>query len=123
MRVTLKVIGGPHKGQVYTFAGHDTFLVGRSKRAHFRLPAKDRYFSRLHFLVEVNPPHCRLTDLGSRNGTFVNGQKATKADLKAGDRIKAGRTILRVSMKRSEPVAIPACELIPPSPPKTKAPA
>src|SRR5579864_5367758 len=51
MRVTLKVIGGPHKGQVYTFAGHDTFLVGRSKRAHFRLPTKDRYFSRVHFLV------------------------------------------------------------------------
>ncbi len=32
--------------------------VGRSKQAHFQLPAKDRYFSRIHFLVEVNPPHC-----------------------------------------------------------------
>src|SRR3954454_9298863 len=75
MRVTLPVIGGPHAGQVFSFAGHDTFLVGRSKRAHFRLPAKDRYFSRVHFLVEVNPPQCRLMDMGSRNGTYVNGRR------------------------------------------------
>ena len=60
MRITLTVTDGPHKGQSYSFSGHDTFLVGRSKRAHFRLPQKDRYFSRIHFLVEVNPPHCRI---------------------------------------------------------------
>jgi hypothetical protein len=38
MRVLIAVIAGPHQGEVFTFAGHDTFLVGRSKRAHFRLP-------------------------------------------------------------------------------------
>src|SRR5436309_2242844 len=102
MRVTLKVIGGPHKGQVYTFAGHDTFLVGRSKRAHFRLPAKDRYFSRVHFLVEVNPPQCRLMDMNSRNGTFVNGQRVEIADLKDTDQIRAGHTILRVHVEETE---------------------
>ena len=73
MRITLTVTEGPHKGQAFVFDGHDTFLVGRSKRAHFRLPSKDRYFSRIHFLVEVNPPHCRLMDMSSSNGTYVNG--------------------------------------------------
>ncbi len=63
MRITLTVSGGPFKGCVFSFDGHDTFLVGRSKRAHFALPTKDRYCSRYHFLVEVNPPHCRLLDL------------------------------------------------------------
>ena len=43
-----------------TFAERDNFVVGRSEIAHFRLSAKDQYFSRHHFLVEVNPPNCRL---------------------------------------------------------------
>jgi serine/threonine-protein kinase len=46
MRITLTVTAGPHQGREFTFAGHDLFLVGRSKRAHFKLPLKDRYFSR-----------------------------------------------------------------------------
>jgi eukaryotic-like serine/threonine-protein kinase len=110
MRVTLTVIGGPHTGQVFSFAGHDTFLVGRSKRAHFRLPSKDRFFSRVHFLVEVNPPQCRLMDMGSRNGTYVNGQRVEETvDLKDKDQIRAGRTVLRVSVEASdlEPVLEP----------------
>lgn len=55
-RVRLEVVAGPHQGETFTFNEHDTFLVGRSKKAHFRLPERDEYFSRLHFLVEVNPP-------------------------------------------------------------------
>jgi serine/threonine-protein kinase len=105
MHITLTVTAGPHEGRVFTFAGHETFLVGRSQRAHFRLRTKDKYFSRLHFLVEVNPPHCRLVDLGSRNGTHVNGQKVAAIDLRHGDRIKAGRTILQVAVVGDPPPA------------------
>jgi serine/threonine-protein kinase len=105
MRITLAVTAGPHEGRSFTFAGHDTFIVGRAERAHFRLSAKDRYFSRVHFMVEVNPPHCRLMDLNSRNGTYVNGVKVTAADLKNGDEIKAGKTILRVSVDDGPPAA------------------
>jgi hypothetical protein len=102
MHIKLTVIKGPNKGRVFTFDRRDRFIVGRSKLAHFRLPPRDRYFSRLHFLVEVNPPHCRLMDMGSRNGTFVNGQEVHEADLKDGDRIKAGHTILSVAVLGSE---------------------
>src|SRR5213593_3937228 len=108
MRVTLTVIGGPHTGQTFSFSGHDTFLVGRSKRAHFRLPAKDRYFSRVHFLVEVNPPQCRLMDMGSRNGTYVNGRRVEDTiDLKDQDQIRAGRTVLRVGVEVTAEVEQP----------------
>ncbi len=55
MNVTLTVIKGPHRGSSFTFRDHDTFIVGRSKDAHFRLPLKDKSFSRIHFMVEVNP--------------------------------------------------------------------
>jgi serine/threonine-protein kinase len=103
MQVMLTVTAGPHKGRVFTFAGHDTFLVGRSKRTHFQLPTKDRYFSRIHFMVEVNPPQCRLTDMGSRNGTYVNGARVSAADLNDGDQIRAGRSVLQVAVQREEP--------------------
>jgi len=94
MRITLTVISGPHQGKEFMFAQHDTFLVGRSRHAHFQLPRKDKYFSRVHFMVEVNPPQCRLVDLGSHNGTFVNGAKILTADLYDGDKIRAGHTVL-----------------------------
>ncbi len=96
MQITLEVTAGVHKGAKFTFAGHDTFLVGRSREAHFQLPAQDKHFSRIHFMVEVNPPHCRLTDMKSRNGTYVNDRKVEAADLNHGDKIRAGRSILRV---------------------------
>jgi serine/threonine-protein kinase len=120
LQIRLEVTEGPHRGQAFTFAGHDTFLVGRSSRAHFRTPAKDEYFSRIHFMVEVNPPQCRLTDMGSKNGTYVNGRKAGSADLKDGDLIKAGTTVLRVSLTVGEgapepPALAPAACLVTPT--------
>jgi eukaryotic-like serine/threonine-protein kinase len=103
MQVTLQVTSGPHSGQTFTLQGHDTFLVGRSRRAHLRLPAKDMYFSRVHFLVEMNPPFCRLMDMGSRNGTHVNGQKVDMVDLKDGDQIRAGHTVFQLSLVEGVP--------------------
>jgi len=119
MRITLTVTAGPHKGRVFTFVGHDTFLVGRSKQADFYLPLSDRYFSRVHFLIEANPPHCRVLDMGSLNGTFVNGEKVQSRDLQHGDRIQAGRTLLRVAVEETPTVEGSAAgtEAIPPEVP------
>ena len=96
MTLTLKVIDGPHKGKVFQFEHHDTFMVGRASDATFRLSQDDAYFSRNHFLIEFNPPSCRLLDLNSRNGTFVNGQQVTSIDLREGDLIRGGQTTIRV---------------------------
>src|ERR1022692_11453 len=103
MRIILTVVAGPHKGLEFSFDRHDTFLVGRSKHAHFQLLAKDKYFSRIHFMMEVNPPQCRLIDMGSHNGTYVNGAQVLTADLQDGDQIRAGHTILRVQVLRVSP--------------------
>jgi serine/threonine-protein kinase len=102
MQIHLTVTAGPHRGQSFAFAGHDVFLVGRSRRAHFRLPEGDDFFSRIHFLVEINPPHCHLLDMGSKNGTRLNGRPVSSADLRDGDLIQAGTTVLRVSVKAGE---------------------
>jgi len=95
VRVTLEVIAGPHAGAHFEFDRHDTFLVGRGTWSHLCL-RDDRHFSRHHFRVEIRPPDCYLIDLGSRNGTFVNGSRVNATFLRDGDVISGGKTEIRV---------------------------
>ncbi len=97
MRVTLRVISGPQIGRVFTFDQHETFMIGRSEDSHFCLP-QDRFFSRHHCILEIAPPQCFLRDLGSLNGTYVNGFRVETAHLKNADRIQGGETILEVEV-------------------------
>ena len=99
MKVSLTVTHGPHAGKSFTFEEHDNFIVGRASYAHFRLSKKDRYFSRVHFVIEINPPLCRLVDMGSRNGTYVNEKRVKTVDIHDGDLIKGGLTLIRVSIE------------------------
>ena len=98
MRVTLRVLAGPYNGQEFTFDQHDTFLIGRNNEAHLCLP-DDRFFSRNHCLLEIDPPRCFLRDLGSTNGTFINRGKrllpGQTQPLHDGDEIIVGKTFLR----------------------------
>lgn len=100
LRVILTVTDGPNAGKAFTFDQRDNFIVGRGKGVHFQPDKEDLYFSRFHFLIEINPPLCRLTDLNSRNGTRVNGQKFASCELKDSDLIRAGRTELSVRIER-----------------------
>jgi serine/threonine-protein kinase len=99
VKIKLVVIDGPHKGIDFTFDGRDSFLVGRTKDSHFRLSYDDPYFSRRHFVIDLNPPRCRLLDLKSRNGVYVNGRRVEVADLVEGDRVKAGHTVFLVEVR------------------------
>ncbi len=101
MQVNLKVLAGPYQGRIFTFNQHDSFLIGRANEANLCLP-DDRFFSRNHCLLEINPPHSFLRDLGSTNGTFVNGQRVKEAFLKNSDRIQCGATILVVEVSAAE---------------------
>jgi serine/threonine-protein kinase len=106
MRVTLNVVAGPQTGRTFSFDQHDTFMIGRSEDAQFCLP-HDRFFSRHHCLIEIAPPQAFLRDLGSTNGTFVNGLRVDTAYLKHGDRIQGGETVLEVGVAAdsAEPIA------------------
>jgi hypothetical protein len=114
-KVTLLVTAGPIRGQRYEYTAHDTFLFGRSPDCHAQLAATDASASRHHFLLEVNPPAARLRDLGSLNGTHVNGvrhggrgadetpeegaqREYPQVDLEDGDQIRVGATVFRVSV-------------------------
>jgi eukaryotic-like serine/threonine-protein kinase len=97
MQVNLRVLAGPYNGRVFTFNQPDTFLIGRTNESHLCL-TDDRFFSRHHCLLEISPPRCFLRDLGSTNGTFVNGQRVGEVFLNNGDRIQGGETILLVEV-------------------------
>ena len=99
----LTVTDGPHKGQTFPFADRDVVLLGRSKKAHLNL-SEDGLLSRVHFMVEANGASCRLSDMNSHNGTFVNGQRVTTTELSDGDQIKAGKSVLTFAVRR-EPAA------------------
>jgi len=53
---------------------------------------RDEYVSRDHAMIRTEPEGLVIEDLGSTNGTYVNDQRAERAVLKAGDRIRLGRT-------------------------------
>lgn len=99
MKLRLEVVDGPEQGRQFELDGPVSFLVGRSPHAHLRLdPAADRYVSRTHFLIELRPPRCVVSDLDSANGTYVNEERITQRELADGDEIRAGRTRIRVGL-------------------------
>jgi two-component system NtrC family response regulator len=52
--------------------------------------------SRCHAEIEVGPEGVALRDLGSKNGTFVNGSQVSEVRLAAGDEVRVGAAVLRL---------------------------
>jgi DNA-binding CsgD family transcriptional regulator len=68
--------------------------IGRADTNDIAIPRDDRA-SRLHALVECLPAGWSVRDLGSTNGTFVNGERIVgERALRAGDEIRVGETRL-----------------------------
>jgi pSer/pThr/pTyr-binding forkhead associated (FHA) protein len=69
--------------------------IGRSTGAEFMVDAA--LVSRLHCQLTATADALHVKDLGSTNGTFVNGQRIKAAQLRTGDRLSVGRMELLVS--------------------------
>jgi FHA domain-containing protein len=68
--------------------------IGRGSDCELALA--DAHASRAHARLEMRGGVLILTDLGSTNGTSVNGRRVREVVLGVGDRIEVGRTVLRV---------------------------
>lgn len=93
---TLEAIDPPESNLTFRLLPGTLKTMGRAPRADFVVDAA--LVSRIHCrftLSEAN--HLELEDLGSTNGTFVNGNKVTKTGLKDGDKIAVGRVEFRVN--------------------------
>jgi len=82
--------------------------------------AQDPLMSARHFAIRCERDHCRLRDLGSTNGTFVNGSNITEATLHDGDRIVAGQSTFIVRLYRER---TPVGSALPPASIASAAPA
>lgn len=103
--LTLELQTGPRRGERFGLSGHTQFFVGRGPGVNLALEG-DAQLSRVHFGIEANLPRARLLDMRSRNGTFLNGRRVDQADLRDGDRIRAGGTEVLIHMA-GEPTAAP----------------
>ncbi len=87
----LNVIQGPDKGKTYELPDDEPQLVGRSSEA---LPMTDSTVSRRHAELTPDEGQWWISDLGSQNGTWVNGVRiAERTRLKLGDQIRTGATL------------------------------
>jgi len=90
--LTLLVLQGPDKGRRFELPD-TTALVGRESR---QLPLTDNTVSRRHCeLIPDEKGEWVLKDLGSSNGSYVNGVRIVgKQALKLGDQLRVGRTLM-----------------------------
>lgn len=74
----------------------NTLLIGRAEECDVRPLSED--VSRRHCAVHVGPADVWVEDLGSRNGTFVNGEKISgKVKVASGDLLRVGALEVRIS--------------------------
>jgi pSer/pThr/pTyr-binding forkhead associated (FHA) protein len=95
MRASIEVTAGPYDGLTTDLPNGKPLIIGRLAANGLALP-NDSSVSRSHCQIEFAGSECRLVDVGSTFGTFVNGQKVTEAKLANGDSFKVGQTEFRV---------------------------
>jgi pSer/pThr/pTyr-binding forkhead associated (FHA) protein len=121
--VRLTIAHGFSEGKVFVFRKRGTSMIGRADDCLIRLPdsVATADVSRRHCLLDIEPPHIRVRDLGSKNGTYVNGRnigqrgpgvpaESASADtvgygLEEGDELRVGGTTFRVSIPGQEGAA------------------
>ncbi|OFW46374.1 MAG: hypothetical protein A3J29_17905 [Acidobacteria bacterium RIFCSPLOWO2_12_FULL_67_14b] len=93
---TLQAIDPPDASLTFRLLPGTLKTLGRAPRADFVVDAA--LVSRVHcrfVLSEEN--QLAIEDLGSTNGTYVNGRKVVRSTLNDGDKIKVGRVEFRVN--------------------------
>jgi pSer/pThr/pTyr-binding forkhead associated (FHA) protein len=90
----LKFISGKYQGGEFPLKSDKQIVIGRT--SELDLVLVDDMVSRKHAKIQVASGAITIEDLGSTNGTFVNGEKVKQARLKEGDRILIGTSILKL---------------------------
>lgn len=96
MNAELHVEDGAYAGDTIPIS-HDKFLIGREKDCHFRPDSE--LVSRHHCVLRQDEYTLRVRDMGSRNGTFVNGRRIQgEVVLADGDKLLLGDVTLNVAL-------------------------
>ena len=106
LQLALRIASGPDQGKTW-HSGGDRALIGTDQSADLML--SDRTVSRFHCEITVREGKAIVRDLGSRNGTLVDGTSILAAHLRHGAVLTLGKTQLRFEVGR-EQVRIPLSE-------------
>jgi eukaryotic-like serine/threonine-protein kinase len=112
-KIVLTITQGQLSGTQYVYEDREVCTIGRHKDCNVRLPsdAAHAQVSRYHCLLDINPPFIRVRDLGSGNGTYVNGQRVgsqqqapqgaegLERDLVDGDLLQIGYTAFEIKIE------------------------
>ncbi|MES1183256.1 MAG: DUF4388 domain-containing protein [Myxococcales bacterium] len=93
-RFALRFISGKYQGGEYPLAEGQEIVIGRSSELDMVLV--EEMVSRKHARIALTDGTISIEDLGSTNGTFVNGEKVQQGTLREGDRVLIGTNILKV---------------------------
>lgn len=88
----LTVVSGPHRGETFQLDS-GVCIIGRDPAAGISL-SRDGLVSREHARIVRDGYGCRLDDLGSTNGLYVNGERVSVHWLHPGDQVGLGHTVL-----------------------------
>ena len=97
LKVEFSVIAGPDKGASFV-AEELPIFIGREQDA--TVPLADNKISRKHATIVYKNHRFFIIDLGSRNGTCVNGKKVEGAALRTGDLLQLGDSVLNFEVKQ-----------------------
>jgi hypothetical protein len=95
MQILLEIRSGPSAGTKIPLNPGQLLRIGRHPEAD-QCISDDKRMSSLHFAIEYGEKGCRLLDLKSSNGTFLNGARVKESVLANGDEIRAGGTVFAV---------------------------
>jgi hypothetical protein len=77
MLVVLEAVAGPIAGRKIEVRAGTILRLGRTAKSDYAI-GEDAYLSGQHFAVECDGSQCRIRDLGSSNGTYINGERVTE---------------------------------------------
>jgi len=102
MLVTIEVLSGPQAGKRAVLRYGQKLEIGRTEWADLSIP-DDGQMSGVHFALSLETGRCMLRDLGSSNGTTVQGEPVEgEVSLANGAEIVAGNTTFKVAIEGAE---------------------
>ncbi len=102
-KLVLRFISGKYQGSEVPLMDAHEIVVGRASDVAIVLV--EEMVSRRHARFVMTDSDVSVEDLGSTNGTFVNGEKIQRASLKEGDRVLIGTSIMKVVQDDPGPVS------------------
>src|ERR1700722_18224056 len=98
MLVILEAVSGPVTGRKIEVRAGTIVRIGRTAKSDCAL-GEDSYLSGQHFAIENDGSESRARDMGSSNGTFVNGERVTSETvLREGESLTAGGSTFAVHL-------------------------